>query len=117
MSNFVLATVQFPLGRLAPSFLSMYRGRYADPDTGWTFEFQDKTDDPASRRSGSLSNGSIVPIPVYDEEPDSDATPKWRAEHQIGSSIAGYWPPQFLADAQRDPQPEPELFDGIIISE
>ena len=64
------------------------------------------------RRKASVYDGSIVPTqfnpPLAPGELPVERSP-------VGRSIECGWHPQFLADLQRDPQPEPELFEGIYI--
>ena len=111
-------TIFFPLGRLAPSFVAIYLARWVDVDTGWHAAHWDD-DAHTRRRYASLSNGTIAPTPHYDAPVPTDLTPEelvsWKSAHRDGDTISLGWPQTFIDDLLRDPQPEPELFDGVRI--
>jgi hypothetical protein len=110
-------TLFFPAGRLVASFIATFQSRYTDPATGWDAVHWDD-DKHTRRRKASIADGTIVPTPVYSEaipEDPAEFTDAWRAAHLTGHTITLGWPDAFLADLARSPQPEPELFDGIVL--
>lgn len=116
--SFIDATISFPIGRLELGFVQTYLARYTDPETGWGAAHWDDSEH-TTRRRASLFDGTIAPTPQYDApipEDFSEFTDEWKAAHLIGHTISLGWPEAFISDLQRDPQPEPELFDGIAIS-
>lgn len=116
--SFLDATIDFPKGRIA-AFAGAYIARYTDPEGGWAAAHWDDTAH-TRRRQASLFNGTLVPAPVFDTPIPSDPaefTPAWRTAHHVADRITLGWPEAFLADLQRVPQPEPELFGGITVLE
>jgi len=114
--NYIDHTVFFPLGRLSEDFVTIYLERYTDPATGWAAAHWDDSEH-TTRRKASLFDGSIVPTEHFNAPvpaPD-DFTDEWKAAHLNGHTITAGWPEPFISDLSRDPQLEPELFDGITI--
>ncbi len=115
-------TIHFPIATLGnPAFVTEYLTRYTDPATGWAAAHQDQTDDPTRLRRASLfptgeTLPTIVPTPVYDPPLTPEELPSGPITREpVALAITCHWPEPFLADLTRDPQPEPELFDGVEI--
>lgn len=107
-------TIFFPLGTLTQAFINTYLSRYTDPVTGWAAAHWDDVAHTRLRRA-SLFDGSIDPVPHYNAKVPAEPTSDWLASHLDGHTIEAIWPESFLDDLARDPQPEPELFGGIVI--
>ena len=131
--NWLYATIYFPAGRLTPGFIEQYIGRYSIEITGpqslngqWmtlepTEENQSLSiiyvDNPrlAMFRKASVYDGTLRPEPVYDPPLAESESPESR--EPVGYIIPALWPENFLADIRRDPQPEPEFFEGVYVVE
>jgi|GEM_PF-4861274 len=112
--NYIDHIIFFPLGRLSSEFVETYLTRYTDPDTGWAAAHWDDTAH-TTRRKASLFDGTIAPSPHYTDQEPVGADDEWRAAHLNGHTISAGWPAPFIFDLSRDPQPEPELFNGVTI--
>ena len=91
-----------PEGQFRPEMLALFFERYTDSESGLSTVHWDDTAH-TQQRNASIYDRSIRPLPVIE------------SGVIIGYKIRCGWHPQFIADVRRDPQPEPELFEGIEI--
>lgn len=106
--NWIDATLQFPPERLAPEFLAIYRERYSDPETGWAFVHWDDIE-KTRRRKASFTEGSISPLPIYDQpEPEDDALDE---REPVALKVECGWPERFILDLRENAYPD--FFEGI----
>lgn len=113
---FTHATIVFPLGRLAQSFLDTYLSRYPRP------KHQDREgvfDAVTNSRDASIEHGSIAPTPIYSTTPPTDPTAyaAWLATAvQTGEAITAWWPQAFLDDIPVKSVTEPDNYAGLVVT-